>query len=422
MKYISAVKQHIMYNNLPEFMYISGSFALEQLLISNLSKDNMVGRSGIDWSCGDCDIFIDTTHDMYNPEEMLTYCVQLLNTELNSSTKQTIYSNISEIYSYAANILIDMRLCKISDILLPGERNTDAVRYAAGRVGNNINGMVHPYIASSNNIIKVFKIDFGNGDFKVDFIFIDVNIESYLINNFDMSVVRNYINSYGELISLNDVSETMNMVSSYSYNLFMDRINRYVRANTVNLIKRIIKYESRGFKIYIKPDWLDCECEESNCLCSIRFNIDFVKFFAVGALIVPAVENQDNNRYYRFARCCLENGHEDKCVSRFHYDSINSMNRNIHVDEDDCRCRNCLNSRPAGSKICGHYVLPSYFTKYIAAFEMDIETISTKLYGYYLGAYEQIFKKYVMQRELVLNYAMHPSNILKLHDFELHEF
>ena len=403
-----------MYNNLPEFMYISGSFALEQLLTSNLSKDNMdKDVPVIDWSCGDCDIFIDTTHDMYNPEEMLAYCVQMLNTELNSSTKQTIYSNISEIYSYAANILIDMRLRKISNILLPDGRDAALVHH------RDNNATVHPYTASSNNIIKVFKVDFGNGDFKVDFIFIDLDIESYLTNNFDMSVVRNYINSYGEIISLNNVSETMNMVSSYSYNLFMDRINLYVRANTVNLIKRIIKYESRGFKIYIKPDWLDCECEESNCLCSIRFNIDFIKFFAVGALMVPAVENQDNDRYYRFARCCLENGHEGDCVG---WSCYGSMNRNIHVDEGECECRDCAKSRPGGSNICGHYSLPSYFTKYTAAFEMDVKTISTKLYSYYLDSYEQILKKYVMQRELVLNYAMHPSNILKLHDFELHEF
>lgn len=404
MNYLSALKQHIMDINLPEFMYISGSFALEQLF---KSKEEL--ESGLNWSCGDCDVFVDITHSEYSPEAFLSYCMQMLDVDLNSTTKRSVYTDISKMYKYAGKVLIESKLKEIKSILLPEDNNAPALVAQANRAVTN------SYLASSNNITRVFKVNFGNEEFKLDFIFIDVDIKTYLTNNFDMSVVRNYINSYGEIVSLNNVGETLNMIASYDYDLFMDRINDYVRANLANMVKRINKYESRGFKIYIKPYWLECECEEANCLCAIRFDMDFIKFFFIGALFVSSRDREADDRYFRFARCCLENGHEGECES---WSQFGCMNRTPHVEGNNCGCRHCTKSRPEGSKVCGHYALPSYYIKYLNAFDMNVSKITANIHDYYLNGYEQVFRKHVMQRELLLSHSLHPFTLMRLGEFD----
>ncbi len=377
--YIQEVKQHIMETELCDFMYISGSFALEQLFIKY--------NKNIDWSCGDCDIYICVNDEDFNPDEMLNYCYALLDNGLNTNAGNLIGKTISSLYSTAMHFKTSKNIKNIMK-----EFNTRSNSEMAMEVDRNNRNVRHEYMYSANNILDVVKVNFHN-NFKIDFIFIDVDIETYINSNFDLSIVKNYINNFGQIISLSNKSDTLNMISSYDYELFSKRLGVHISKNYKNFMNRLKKYSDRGFLIYIKPEAVKCECKEINCLCSIKLDNDFLEFFY---LSVCSLREKFIN--YKFTKCARESGHPRRC---------SSYSRVYRTEgEQFTKCNKYVNLIP--------HILYNYG-------EYDMQTICKFMKTEYKSSYLHIFNKYLLHRELILSYAMNPNNLLSMDFAEFEE-
>lgn len=314
--------------NRPEFINISGSSVLKKILIDNQINHN--------WNSDDLDIYISINNIHFNIFTCLDYIKEILLFLTNGTNNQNqfIINNISN-YAYDISGIIAKEY--INKMFINNNNNS-----------NNDNDL-DSYIKISENILDVIKLNFDN--IKIDFIFINIEIDEYITKNFDLSIIQNYINYTNNIIQLNNIDDIKNYVSNFNLNKFNKIIlcKNYQSHNIIKFIERIIKYNNRGFKIYL--DYLKCSCNQINCLCSLKLDTNFINTFNQGCVNFYNI-NYEYNKKINY-RLLIDNYNSKKITYIYENDSI---------------------------------------------------------------VYLTIMNKIVLLRDLIINYSLHPNNLLNVFD------
>lgn len=250
----------------PEFINISGSYLLHKILITNnLSHD---------WKPSDLDIYISINNINFNVIACLDYIKEILKYLTNGTNNQNEFI-IDKLSDYVYKLIDAVAKAYIRKMNINHDNHDSD--------DDSDDDSDHDYFKISDNILNVitFKID----NIKIDFILIDIEIDDYINKNFDLSIIKNYLNNNNQIIQLNDTNDLLNKISNYDFHLFNKLISKKLMNRQCYIIKfidRIIKYNARGFKIYL--NYLQCLCNKINCLCTIKLDNDFIYTFNQGCV------------------------------------------------------------------------------------------------------------------------------------------
>ena len=237
--------------NRPQFVYISGSYALQKAKEINNINSN------------DIDLYIDVSHPDFNfPEvvkwlkeiHMLGYCIECQQRSLEYRL----------FHSYPDNI--KKRIVETNLKMTYTEINMFYKKWVIDvAMGNYVETNEDPYLSETD--FRVFKLINSSSDLlSLDIILINMPISDYINKFFDLSIVKNYIDSDNKLFCFNE-NHISNNICEYRFSHFRNRILNSYQANS--FMKRILKYSNRGFKIYMT---FYCDCEEINCEDSLRLS------------------------------------------------------------------------------------------------------------------------------------------------------
>lgn len=193
------------------FISISGSTILQ--IIQNKFYNN-----------SDLDIYIDSR--------------QIINNEYNQNKLKEFIFFLKDNYFYKNQLEIE--LDTIYQILNIPENN-QSNEYVYANISNNIE-----YVFSLNSK----KINTIN---KIDIIFLQCDIETHLINDYDLNIVKNYWKN-NKIYSL-DKESIYNKIAKIDYKKIKNTI--LLSTNLIsfnNTMKRCIKYLKRGFKIFLNKN------------------------------------------------------------------------------------------------------------------------------------------------------------------------
>jgi hypothetical protein len=365
----------------PEFMYISGSYVLNKLL------------NNPNWSSNDLDLYICINDNEFNYTSAMNYFNNLFESdylEINIDNQNIINELKRSLKGISTRILDAMELNYFN------KRNNTS---------NHNNLSDTQYYNHNHNILDVYSIILYTNDLKIDVIMINNDIESYIIDNFDLSIVKNYIDHNGLITQIDNYNDINNMISDYNFNLIQKSYIAYQNPTQVfKFIQRVIKYSSRGFKIYMKYNSTSiCECPETNCLCSIYLDKDFINFFNQGVINYNNVVMFGN---HNFVLCSLFKNHTGKCCPAFNefisdsesdVESISDSEMDLDVDNNESTPFLCNKSIKQDFLIINTY---------------DSEIQLKELYNNLnFTIVSSIFNKYLLIREIKLN-AFKPENLL----------
>lgn len=276
----------------PTYVSISGSFALKQLL--NYECDIPVEF----FECNDIDLYVEILHKEFSLSSFLEFHSKFMDLGFIDKNfleeyKEELYNN-STSGSDSSDSSEESNFKKISNNL-----KIQCMRH----ISSKINDLITSY-----NIKKILKGDYLeieeieeyiNGGFcvnkfvklidgwnyeeeyiELDMIFISKDIEKYTKENFDLSIVKNYIKNNNQIVSIYK-DHVINGISEYKFSLFKERIkNSYVGIS--KFIERIKKYSERDFKIYMT---FECGCKNINCDDSLYLNKENIKLFEAGFFV-----------------------------------------------------------------------------------------------------------------------------------------
>ena len=387
-------------NTRPEFMYISGSYALNKLLNNST------------WSSNDLDLYICIDDNKFNYTSAMDYFNNLFksySSAINIDDHNIINSFKNNLKDLSAHMLDAMELNYFNKY-----NNTK---------NNNFICADTEYYNSNHNILDVYSILLYTNNLKIDVIFINNDIKSYIINNFDLSIVKNYIDHTGLINQIDNHSDINNMISDYNFNLIPNSYFVYKNPTQVfKFIQRVIKYSNRGFKIYMKYNPISiCDCHETNCLCSIYLDQYFINFFNQGII------NYNNNNmfdiYYNII-CSLSKNHTGKCCPRFNEfvsesdtNSVSDSESNTEFVSDsesdteyilDSEMDVDIENNESREHLCNKDILQDFLI--INTYNSDIQL--KELYNNLsFTSVSSIFNKYLLIREIKQN-AFKPENLL----------
>ena len=261
----------------PEFINISGSYVLHKILINYNVSHN--------WKPSDLDIYISINNNNFNVISCLDYIKEILKYLTNGTNNQNEFIN-NKMSNYVYDITDAIAKAYINKLNINSNNvNVDA--------NVNPNPDVNDYIKICDNILNVIMFQIDN--IKIDFILIDIEIDDYINKNFDLSIIKNYINNNNIIIHLNDTNDLLNKISNYDFQLFNKLISKkliYRQSNIIKFIDRIIKYNTRGFQIYL--NYLQCVCDKINCLCTIKLDNHFIYAFNQGCVSYYNLDLESN--------------------------------------------------------------------------------------------------------------------------------
>jgi len=278
----------------PEFINISGSVVLHKLLINHNISHN--------WKSSDLDIYISINNNNFTVQKCLNYIKKILKYLTNGTNNQNSFI-INTMSDYTYDITDAVAKAYINNMINNSNNNnsdydSDNDLDINSDYDSDTNSDVHSdidldsYILISNNILNIIKFEIDN--IKIDFILIDIEIDDYINNNFDLSIIQIYINNNNQIIQLNDINDIKNKISNYNLQLFNRLISKkvmYRQNNIIKFIDRIIKYTDRGFQIYL--NYLQCLCNKINCLCTIKLDDDFINTFNQGCVNYYTINNEN---------------------------------------------------------------------------------------------------------------------------------
>lgn len=338
-----------------EFINISGSIVLNKILI-----DNNIDH---DWNSNDLDIYISINNTSFNTFMCLDYIKEILTclTQGTYNQNQFIINNLSNYAYEISEIVANAYINKLQIIDNNQEPDDD-----------------DSYVNISNNILDVIKLSYDN--IYIDFIFIDIEIDNYITQNFDLTIVQNYINYQNTIIQFNKINYIKQSISGFNLNKWNDIISHNSKYNISKFIDRIYKYNNRGFKIYL--NYLKCSCNQINCLCTIKLDYDFINIINQGYISFY-------NIYYGFIddllikKYCFryQKNHFGKCIG--------------HYNSEPTLC----------NKEISYLKINNYKSKPLS-----------DIYNNFPIVMLTIINKIVLLRELNVNYSLHPNNLLNVFD------
>lgn len=204
--------------SLKTFMYYGGSSVLRSILSQELPERTR-------FSPGDVDVYVDMSHEDFNIVEMSDYLYTLLDMKMRHPASGC--DSDSPLRAYKSTMEL---ACIYHTILLAGENpQNDACEYF-----------------SSKHIIDVVK--YTNGKVKMDLIFINCSIQQHMVNDYDLDICRNYVDSQGDFY----IQALGNIISGYG-TMSADALPRNMSSHSqwTKFIRRIVKYINRGFKITV---------------------------------------------------------------------------------------------------------------------------------------------------------------------------
>lgn len=373
---MNPIVEELLNINRPEFINISGSYVLTRIL-----KKNNINS---DWNSSDLDIYVSINNDTFNVFKCLDYIKKIIIFLTNNTVNQNqiIYNKMSDCSYYITGAVAKAYNQKMSELynntnnnLINNEYDSDDEYEEALTNVNNSNS--DPYTLVSDNILDVYKLEIDN--IKIDFILIDLEIDDYINNNYDLSIVKNYIDNENNIINLNNITDVKNNISSYELIKFDKMLNnvRLQKNNICKFIERIIKYNNRGIKIYL--NYLRCKCNNINCLCSIKLDNNFVNIFNQGYINYYNLK-KDN---YTIRKCYRSTNHTGKCLYNINKNTEGKCNKTV---------------------INYNYKINEYNSEVLS----DIYDNNNIM--------PIIFNKMILLRDLTINYTMNPKNLLNLFD------
>lgn len=274
---------------LPEFIYISGSYALKYIS-NNKNIDN-----------NDIDIYIHVSNEKFDLEKAAGFYNELLNDEFRHERRDIICKkHLIQEFIRVIHHLISM---KITNKILSIETNSENL--------NNLDSYV------SRNSVFLFKM-FKNINkiiCKIDIIFILEDIEVYMKKNFDLSICKNYIKSGESVVQLFS-SHVANNISEYKFTFLLEKMINYCHIE--KFIMRIYKYTNRGINIYLTKEdkSKSCyDCNQGNIKCEFhsvllsKDNMDMLLSNAVNCILqyhkdeITLKKRQYNNKH-----ACVKEG------------------------------------------------------------------------------------------------------------------
>jgi hypothetical protein len=352
---MNMIIQELFNINRPEFINISGSIVLKKILI-----DNNISH---DWNSNDLDIYISINNISFNTFTCLDYIKDIITFLTYGTSNQTEFIN-NKMEDIAYNV---------SDIV--------AKEYMNKIINENINKNeiedLDSYRSISNNIINVIKFSYEN--IQIDFIFIDIEIDSYIVNNFDLSIIQNYINSENNIVQFNNLNDIKESICNFNLNKLDYILSHDPKYNIKSFITRIYKYNNRGFKIYL--NYLKCLCNKINCLCTIKLDYNFINIVNQGYVTYyNIIKSELFDNYLNKKYCYRKKNHSGRCKTNYTF-NLNRCNKEI----SDLK-------------------INSY--KYEPLLDVYINS----------KALITILNKIVLLRELHINYTLHPNNLLNIFD------
>jgi hypothetical protein len=282
-----------------EFINISGSIVLNKILINN--------NISPDWDSNDLDIYISINNPSFTKFKCLDYMKEIL-TYLTQGIYEQNEFILTKLYRYALEIskmTTDAYINKIDD----NAKYTSSVFHGKS------------YMNISNNTLGVIKLKYEN--IFIDFVFIDIEIDDYITQHFDLTIVQNYINYQNTIIQFGNINDIKQSISGFNLNKWddittynkldnMDNIRTNISRDTIpTFIDRIYKYNQRGFKIYLNH--LKCSCDQINCLCTIKLDYDFIDILNQGYISFYNIYYGCINDLHTKKYCWKSKNHTDKC-------------------------------------------------------------------------------------------------------------
>lgn len=125
------------------------------------------------------------------------------------------------------------------------------LKYFYNKINSNSNEINYETNNEYHSLRKYLKLllTFENDNKKqIQLIFINCDIETILLHTFDYDIVKNYYKN--KKIYSNNMNAIINNIATMSLNHFINRVlSNHHEFN--NFIKRYIKYNNRGFKVFI---------------------------------------------------------------------------------------------------------------------------------------------------------------------------
>ncbi len=333
----------------PSFINVSGSYVLQLLL----HKNNIT----FDWKSNDLDIYININDFNFTLFKTLDYIKEILKLYSTNTENQNdfILSNLETITKKFTNIMYNFYLNNYESTIIDNS-----------------------YLDVLDNIVDVVKIYLDN--INIDVIIIDIDIDQYININFDLSIVKNYLDYNNNIINYNNIYDLQHYLCNYDYNKFISNINARSINNIKKFISRLDKYNKRGFKIYLNLS--NCNCNVINCLCSIRLDSKFYNTFKQGLITYSNLNNEYTENYFTNIYCTRHRGHITSCKA---------INTNINTS--------LCNKLIINKYEFNNFNCPNYYCK-----SNDSIVNNT------------IINKIVLLKDLIINYSCHPNNILLLND------
>ncbi len=218
---IARTKLQSLTRNLPKlktFMYYGGSSVLRCIMQQELPERGH-------FSPGDVDLYVDMSHDDFNIVEMSDYLYDLLQMKMRSPTDGCDADAPLQAYKSAMEMA-----CIYHTSLVAGENpQSDSCEYF-----------------SSKHIIDVIK--YVGMKIKMDLILINSSIEQHILDDYDLDICRNYVDSNGDF----HIHSLGNIISGYA-TMSADTLSRNIgsRHQWTKFTRRVVKYINRLFKITV---------------------------------------------------------------------------------------------------------------------------------------------------------------------------
>jgi hypothetical protein len=241
----------------PVFIYLSGSSVLNYILKNNDIETN--------WRPSDIDIYIDFSHESFTLIKALDYIKNIHLWFSNNSNNQK---------TYVTNQMTSIS-DSISKVFAKYYKNKLKKEFGQ-RVNDFYNEEGYSFIG---NIVDVLTYSFDS--LKLDFVMINIDIETFINTHFDLSIVKNYIDNNNKIVNLNNLQDSTPFlkfkIAEYDLQVLRLRFTQNTQRSCITFITRITKYINRGIKIYLK--FKKCDCNDINCLCSIYLDSHFINVF-----------------------------------------------------------------------------------------------------------------------------------------------